>query len=467
MMPRHIGGFLRRSLPPVFLFLCIALGGASGVGAGVIANALLQFIALLLILVLLWRGGGIGSSRDAAFFGALLLTFVVTVLLSLVPLPAGWWQSLPGRQPVRNGLEMLGLGQAAIPVSLAPQASIASLLWVLPPLAMFLLVLRSSWSDRRTLVTAFLVIAVISVMLGSAQLLNGPGSSLRFYQITNPMLPVGFFSNGNHQATLLLCALPFCGYLAARATKRSSAKRTSGLVTAAFTALFLAVGIATVGALAGYGLLLVVGGATLLIYRRASVGSLSKAWIGAIAALFVLFLAIAMTGPLQQEAISDKFSDDRGSRKVIAATTVEAIKDVFPVGTGLGTFADVYRSYEDPIGAAPGYTNHAHNDYLEIILELGAVGILLMIAFLLWWARRSLSVWRSSAEGGDLGRAASIVIGVVLLHSLVEYPLRPSAIAAVVAMCCALMCTPTARRRHDADSAPAEDAQGLRHLAAD
>jgi O-antigen ligase len=467
MTPRRVGGLFGRYFPPSYLFLCIALGGASGLAAGVVANALLQFIALLLILFLLWKGRKGGLPGEAAFFGAMLTVFVAAVLLSLIPLPPGWWQSLPGREPVRRGLELLGLGQVSIPTSLAPQASIASLLWVLPPLAMFLLVLQMSWRDRRTLVIAFLIIAIVSVVLGAAQLLNGPGSSLRFYRVTNPMLPVGFFANGNHEATLLLCALPFCGYLAARAAKRSSAQRTSGLVTAAFTALFLAVGVAMVGALAGYGLLLLVAAATLLIYRRAAVGYVSKLWIAGIAALFILFVGIAMAGPLQQEAVSEKLSDKRGSRKVMAATTVEAIKDVFPIGTGLGSFADVYRTYEDPTGASPGYTNHAHNDYLEVILELGVIGLLLIVAFLGWWIRKSLAVWRSNAEGANIARAGTIAILVILLHSLVEYPTRTSALAAAFAMCCALMISPLAKRRRDAQSSSVEDSHGLRHLEAD
>ena len=59
---------------------------------------------------------------------------------------------------------------------------------------------------------------------------------------------------------------------------------------------------------------------------------------------------------------------------MLASTTVEIIKDSFPIGTGLGTFSTVYRRYEDPSRVTRQFANHAHNDYVEAVLELGAAG---------------------------------------------------------------------------------------------
>jgi O-antigen ligase len=263
-----------------------------------------------------------------------------------------------------------------------------------------------------------------------------------------------------------LCTLPFCGYLAARALQRSKTKRMGALVIAALTGFFLIVGIVTIGSLAGYGLLLVAAPASLLIYRQAAVGRLSGGWAAGVAILTVLFLGLALLGPLQGQRVSDKFSaEDGGSRRVIALTTLEAIEDSFPAGTGLGTFADVYRPYEAPRFVGPGYTNHAHNDYLEIVLELGAPGLLLVLLFLFWWGRQSVIVWRSTSEGANIGRASSVAIAVVLLHSLVEYPIRTSALAAVVAMCCAFMLAPPVAKRRHVPNGP--ESGRLRHLEAD
>jgi O-antigen ligase len=126
------------------------------------------------------------------------------------------------------------------------------------------------------------------------------------------------------------------------------------------------------------------------------------------------------------------------SRQEMFKTTVRAAKDFAPFGSGLGSFQRVYQLYEDPAEVTNTYVIHAHNDYAEIALELGIPGILLVLAFLLWWAVAVWRVWRS-AEAGPFVRAASIASAVVLVHSLVEFPLRTAALSACFAFCAALL----------------------------
>ena len=103
-----------------------------------------------------------------------------------------------------------------MPITLSWQHSLASILWLLPPAAVFLMVARSSPRQRGRLVWLVLAFCAISIVLGVAQLLGGENSPLRFYQITNRNQPVGFFSNANHFAIMLVAALPLTGYVAGR-----------------------------------------------------------------------------------------------------------------------------------------------------------------------------------------------------------------------------------------------------------
>lgn len=151
----------------------------------------------------------------------------------------------------------------------------------------------------------------------------------------------------------------------------------------------------------------------------------------------------------------------------MAATTVEAIKDTFPAGTGLGSFPQVYRTYENQHAVGSELVNHAHNDYLEFVLELGLPALLLILAFVAWWAIRTFGIWRASAKGADLGRAGSVVILVVLLHSMVDYPIRTSAVAVVFAVACALMLPTQGRTRRSAPAPVEGEPVELRHLEAD
>ncbi|MFN3943483.1 MAG: O-antigen ligase family protein [Allosphingosinicella sp.] len=429
----------------IYLALCLLLGGASGIGAGAIANGILQGLAILLILLALWMPGP-AVPRSARALMAIGGAFAMLVLLTLIPLPAGLWQALPGRDGISHGFGLLGIDGASLPASLAPSDSIGSVVRLLPPAAMFLLVLQMGVSQRQRLPWVVLGIATVSIGLGAAQLLGGPGSPLRFYEITNSDSPVGFFANANHQATLLLAALPFAGYLGARAAARRSnrGERSGGIAMAFFIGLFLIVGIGIVGSMAGYGLLAPVLLAALLVYRRAAFGRLTRKWVGAFGVLFVLFLGVAFAGPLNNQALAGKLDDNPTSRKVMAATTLEAAAAYFPVGSGLGSFADVYRTFDDPDRVVSEFVNHAHNDYVEVALELGLPGILLILAFFAWWIMMSLRAWRSDSEGANLARAGTVVIFVVLLHSVVDYPIRTSAIAALFAVACALLVPPPA-----------------------
>lgn len=448
-----------------YLVLCLVLGGASAAGA--IANALLQIVALGLIIALLWTRKPTILPPEARTLLWIAGALVVIVLLSLVPLPPSWWQALPMRDGIARSLNLIGVQEIWATLSLAPFSSIASLLALLPPLAMFLLVLHLPPDARRVLPAVVLVVALISIALGVFQLMGGVRSSLRFYEITNEDSAVGFFANRNHHATLLLCALPLVGFLAARLVSRRKGrtKRSGGAIISIAAGVFITIGVALIGSEAGYGLFLPAAFASALIYQRAAVGRLSLRWVGSLAVIAVLFLAIAIAGPLGQQSLSGKFSTNPTSRRVIAATTAEAIRDSVPVGTGLGTFAQVYRRYEDPGRAAREYVNHAHNDYIEVTLELGLPGALLIFAFILWWARRSVHVWRNEFTGAGLARAGSIIVGIVLLHSLVDYPLRTAAIAALVAAACGLLVpysAPFARR-----AAAKSSDESLRHLEAE
>lgn len=449
-------------LAALFLALCLMLGGASGPGSGAVANGILQVLAVLLILFTLWARRDMPYPAQMKPLLWLAGLFVAAVLLHLLPLPPDWWQQLPGRDMVARGYELLGMEPPALPVSLTPQNSLSSLMWILPPVAMFLLVLRSSVEERQRLAWVMIAVAVVAIGLGAAQLLGGTESPLRFYAITNRDSPVGFFANVNNQAMLLLCALAFTGHLAARAARKEDiARQRGGKLLALGVGLFLVVGVGIAGSLAGYGLLLPTAFATYLIYRRAAFGPMSARWFGGMALLFVLFLGMALMGPINQQALTGKFGDEPTSRKLIAQNTVEAIGDHFPVGSGLGSFVDVYRQYENPNVIVGEYVNHAHNDYLELILELGLVGAVLIILFLAWLGVQAFRVWTSDFEGSGLARAGTVVAGVLMMHSLVEFPLRTSALAAVLAMACALMIAPARPRRRRA-----EGAEKLRHLEA-
>jgi len=86
------------------------------------------------------------------------------------------------------------------------------------------------------------------------------------------------------------------------------------------------------------------------------------------------------------------------------------------------------------------------------VLELGLGGIVLIALFICWWIVAAAKVWTSPLST-PYGRAATIASGVILAHSVVDFPLRTSAISAIFGVTIALIAqrlrsTPTKSTRH-------------------
>jgi hypothetical protein len=92
--------------------------------------------------------------------------------------------------------------------------------------------------------------------------------------------------------------------------------------------------------------------------------------------------------------------------------------------------------------------DHAHDDLLEVWLETGVVGLILIGMFLLWLVRRTYQVWRLPRSDDlrpidrSLARAAAVILVLLLAHSLVDYPLRTSAMVAIAAFATSLLIPP-------------------------
>ncbi|MGE4442823.1 MAG: O-antigen ligase family protein [Desulfomicrobium sp.] len=94
-------------------------------------------------------------------------------------------------------------------------------------------------------------------------------------------------------------------------------------------------------------------------------------------------------------------------------------------GTGLGTYPEVARAYQNALGPEQR-ASHAHNDYLETLVELGfpAAGALIAGIWGLWCMRASL-LWRARKTMDPdrllLAAASLAALGGYLLHGWVEF----------------------------------------------
>jgi O-antigen ligase len=250
-------------------------------------------------------------------------------------------------------------------------------------------------------------------------------------------------------ATLLVICIPMLFALVADlGSKAQNPRAGSGvLLLAVAGTLVLLVGIFLNGSLAVLllGLPVVMISAAILIPEgmRLRGAALALALVS-IAAILTVYLT-----PLQDKLLASNATSFE-TRQTMWSNTMPAIKDQGLLGSGVGSYPKLYPQYEDQSAVDTTYVNHAHNDYLEIAVEAGVPGLLLLVAFLYWWGNRAAWVWRSAAADRYAG-AATIASAAMLIHSLVDYPLRTATLSAIMAACVATMARPRLRDHGESD----------------
>ena len=424
---------------------------------------MLQIISALTIAWLVWQGEAVPRSRAERALWVLLGSWAGLMLVQLVPLPPQLWSIVPGRELVAKGFLMEGKELPWLPVSVDAERTIRSLLGLLPPAAMLLMI---SAFERRTahfVLWALFGLIVLSALMGLAQLAGGSLSFLYLYDVTNRGSAVGFFANSNHLGSFMVASLPL---LAAMGVQERNAERGTRqpllwllLPSVAVLALL---GATMSGSLAALLLAMVaLAGSMVILFPHLS---RRAGWImiGVTGVLAMAVLGIALFSPIITDLGTTSISgEDRGmTRSYMWQVTALAVHAFGLLGAGWGSFDRVFPLFEDRDLVTLQYANHAHNDLLEWMLEGGVPAIALLVAFLIWFGRRCWLAWTS--ERDPLAQGAAVAMLIVLLHSLVDYPLRTSAMATLFALLCALV----ARPPRDAVAAVARSSTPGRHLSA-
>jgi O-antigen ligase len=359
---------------------------------------------------------------------------------------------LPGREPITQVLDVTRLGRPSLPFSMAPQETWRSLLALSPPAAMLVGGLFLTGGQRRVLAVCWLLLAVVSLGFGLLQLIGGENSRFYFYDITNPGSLVGLFSNRNNEAAFFYSLMPLAAVFAAQFNGNFEDRRTIPALLAVLYVFVALVGVLATRSRAGFaitGVALV--GSALIVVRSGALRRHWRAALGMGAGAVVVVAAVVLFG---MGPILERFTSSGAEPRFTGWPLVlDAIQRFWPLGSGIGSFQTVYMAAEPLNDVSPIYFNHAHNDYLELLLETGLVGAGLFAVFAVWLLARIARIWTS--HGDDIGSACTLVILLLMAHSLVEYPLRTEALAVLFAFACATIAVwrPEARRQ---TRAPAE-----------
>jgi O-antigen ligase len=428
-----------------------------GIALSLSAAATLAFAARV-------NGGKRLRSSDKWGLGTMGI-LLAWMMFQLTPLPAALVERLIPEHWNAVAAARAATGQdprAWVSLSVAPSATFGRLLDVVPTMAAFVVTREMAWwwRDRIWIAVAPVVgVALFESILGLTQ----------FYFMGvvggEPRSITGTYVNRNHFAGLLEMAFPVAVALAISARRKGAAQFNQTAGPALRMALMLTVSacllagvvvsqsrmgfIATLTG-AGFAMLLVALRKPLSQDATDQTGRRSQnAWRWTVA----LALPVSIMALLPTRELILRFADMASTQEVSRDDRVKIWRDTLRfagtykwTGSGLGTFEHGFFRYQN---VAPANTvDFAHNDYLQVVAEVGIPGSLLVFALAGWIAARALAVvlGRRGSRNWDLavGLLGSLV--TLGIHSLADFNLYIPANALVFAWLGGVAVSPGLRR---------------------
>lgn len=418
---------------------------------GAVEEWQVSIVALTSILVFVcWsisavsaRGPVVIDRNSPRFSLALYLlpaVFTIIVVVQLVPVS---WKTLMVLSPARAALnEMVGI-DGSTPVSVAPHTGRLWLLRVIAYCTAFV-VAAHCFRTRRQVLRVLAVIIVLGYLIalyGLLQYLSSNSLPSLFIKRHAAGRATGTYVNPNHFAGYLEMCTPLAlsivfigrksaaGGYAGRPLSRAVGFLLERLQDRGFIlplAAVVVMSLALVFSMSRMGIFSFAFGIVLfaLLIGRGKSRLKRVVILGSIA---VLILALSMW--LGLDPVLNKyslFSEGAVGRIQAWRMTSGIIRDYPLLGSGLGTFTHVSPGYQT-VETAYGHWAQAHNDYLNLISDMGIIGCAAGAAFLLAWyayvlkllSRKNLRTYQRSVAAGCVAGVSAI-----LVHSIADFNLQ-------------------------------------------
>lgn len=406
-----------RALQAQLLLIVAVTFGGGGSGAGAF-NLIIQLLAIAVIAV------NAKAFTDFFLHAPRFLTILVGIslllpLLQCVPLPPFIWQKLPGRDLVSDSLALVNENETWFSMSVDMQRTFIAFLSLIPSLAIIITTWNLSHAQKRQILLVVAMLGFFVVALGTQQLAMGNKSLFLFKEAFGSSNLQGTFANRNSAGLFLdisLCALigifPW-----ARLTSTSA-------IAASATAILLIIGLILTKSRSS--IVLVTIPMLMIVFQTAKSLKFAKAGPKAIIIIVICFGILTSTAVIFsrenlriQNSLS-RFEDIEDVRPLIWSDTIGSIVRFWPIGSGIGTFDEVFQVDETLENLGPGRAARAHNEYLEMILESGLAGAALLVGWAVFLLGRSFQAFRIRG----IWLAPTGVFALLAFQSILDYPLR-------------------------------------------
>jgi O-antigen ligase len=431
------------------LLALVALAGVLAYTAfqwgGVVRTGRYEYLLLLGLLAMILS---LGRARDewAPLPGGVvrwtLALLPAYVLMQVVPLPVSLVRVLsPARAEAVAALDLVGAKVNFASLSVSPAATFQSFLLVCGYLIIFLLVRELTWRFDDSCWLAIWPIVAIGALeagLGLCQYFGGTGEQVRW----------GTYANHNHYAGFLEMALPFAVVYPVALLRRARSRWHSPVAPAlgacgvwALAGLMFA-GIvhsfSRMGFIATLFSLFVMG---TLAFATRQLSWVASSWkrqivtVGLVAALvlagFVFLPPDKLILRFARLVSTDGLTAE--GRIGLWAETIPLVRAYPFFGCGLGGYVTAFWRFK--VSGLLVTDDFAHNDYLQLLAELGVVGFAIGATLAFSVVRTAV---RRSVRSADPGArcfavACAGALAAILLHSLADFNLYIPANAMLLA----------------------------------
>jgi O-Antigen ligase len=366
-------------------------------------------------------------------------TLVIVVAAYLVPLPHAHWSGFAGHQLIEEVERATVIGNVWRPLAINPIGGISTLFSIMVPVSVLLLALQTKKEERLDILMILIFLGMLSALIGLFQTIGDANGALYFYRLTNNGSAVGLFANRNHQAILLSIMFPMIAVFAVANNQPRFQRYRSTIALSLGT--FLVPMIFVTGSRAGLvaGILAIIF-AMILYWRSAHRDSLQlpkkahKLQIimisGAAFALGIVTIIASRAIALERLLMTGAGLEDRFSTW---PSIIEMAWHYFPVGVGPNGFSVGYAASENPYLLDSTYLNRAHNDWIELFVTFGLLPTVLAVIATIAVALKFFEMLQGKYGRRDTQflQLGLVVVMIVSLGSVVDYPIRTPTIAAV------------------------------------
>jgi O-antigen ligase len=419
----------------IILFSLTALMGG-GARADIQSLMVLRPLSVFFLIFGLWHLT-IDHLRSHVFLFGMAAAIFLLPLFQLVPMPSFLHGMLAENVLVSEINAATQIGDVTRPISLFPTGTWNAWFSLIGPLAILILGVQLSAERAVRLLPVLIIIGIAGAFLGLFQYIGPAESSLYLYRITNFGQSVGLYSNRNHHAVMMVCVLPMLAVFAA--TWGVAGMRRGKTNIRPVLALVLAAIILPLILLTGSrsGLILIVFGliGAWLCCRSPEPGIVlsnnakqQRALLLALG-LGTAVLCAATLWTAQSSAIARLTQSEASTefRYQMWAPIASQALQYLPFGSGLGSFVEVFQIAEPDKLLTPTYVNHAHNDWLEVAMTAGLIGIVLLSIAALAWISAARQLLLRSREHHLVVRTGQLGCSIILILALAsvgDYPLR-------------------------------------------